>query len=120
MKNLKTNSKEVKTLIKKHILTICKNDKENSFKKFENCAKHFYSDFDRAANYNYNLKKFPNNIERFADYLQGLPLEVRVPMFTEDLKDFLNSLGINNENKIYSYEKMINLYALLIYREITK
>ena len=120
MKNYKTSSKEVRTAIRKHVKAIVENENGNSFKKFENSAKHFYNDFNKNANYTHNINRLPNDVQRFADYLQGLPFAVTVPMYSENLETFLNGLGINNEKKVYSYERMLNLYAMLIYREITK
>ena len=118
MKSNKTNSKVVKELVKKYIKQNVYNENENTFKSFENAAKCLNNDFKRVANYPYNLNRLPNNVERFKDYLQGLPFWF--PAYTEDIKNFLNSLGINKENREFSADKMWNLYALLIYREIEK
>lgn len=118
MKNHKTNSKHVKELIKKHIIECVYNEDEKYFEKFEDAAKELHKEFKRVANHPYNLKKFPNNVNRFNDYLRGLPFNFLC--YDDDIKDFLNSLGINNENKEYPAERMRYLYALLIYREIEK
>ena len=118
LKANKTNSKEVKEAVKQYILQTVYDDNENEFKTFELAAKHLKNDFIRVANHPYNIKKFPNVVNRFLDYLQGLPFWF--PQYNDDVKDFLNSLGINRENKEYSSDKMWNLYALLIYREIEK
>ena len=118
MKNYKTNSKHVKNLVKQYILETVYNDNENVFSSFKDAANHLNNDFKRVANHPYNLKRLPNNVDRFLDYIQGLPFWF--PQYDDDIKDFLNSLGINNENKEYSSSKMWNLFALLIYREIEK
>ena len=118
MKSNKTNSKIVKELVKKYIKETVYNENENCFKSFKNAAKCLNDDFKRVANYPNNLKRFPNNVQRFKDYLQGAPFWF--PVYNQDIEDFLNSLGINKENKIYSSDKMWNLFALLIYREIEK
>ena len=103
MKTYKTNSKHVKNLVKKYILETVYNDNENTFKSFKNAANHLNNDFKRVANHHYNLKRFPNNVDRFLDYLQGLPFYF--PQYNEDVKDILNGFGINPENKIYSSSK---------------
>ena len=114
----KTNSKHVKTLVKSFILESVYDENENTFKTFESAAKHLNDDFKRVANHPYNIKRFPNVVNRFLDYLQGLPFWF--PAYNSEIEDFLNSLGINHENKEYSSDKSWNLYALLIYREIEK
>lgn len=116
MKSNKTNSKVVKQAVKQYILETVYDDNENVFKTFDEAAKHLKNDFMRVANYPYNLNRYPNDVQRFKDYLQGLPFWF--PAYDEDIKNFLNSLGINKENKEYSSDKMWDLYALLIYREI--
>ena len=114
----RTNSKIVKNLVKQYILETVYDDKENVYKTFEEAAKRLNSEFKRVSNYNNNIRRFPNDVKRFLDYLQGLPFWF--PMYTEDIKDFLNSLGINPENKEFESSKMWDLYALLIYREVSK
>ena len=34
---------------------------------------YLFEEFERVANHPYNLKKFPNEQDRMADYLMGLP-----------------------------------------------
>ena len=118
MKSYKTNSKHVKNLVKNYILETVYDDNENPFLYFKDAANHINNDFKRVANHPYNLKRLPNDTDRFLDYLQGLPFYF--PQYDDDIKDFLNSLCINKENKIYSSSKMWSLFALLIYREIEK
>ena len=61
---------------------------------------------------------FPNDTKRFTDYLQGIPFHFHFENYK--LEEYLNSLGINPENKTYSIEKIWDLYGLLIYREMIK
>ena len=118
MKKHKTNSKHVKELVKAYILETIHDNNGKEFETFEEAAKHLKSEFNRVAGHAYNLKMFPNVVNRFLDYLQGLPFYF--PAYVGDVEEFLNSLGINPERKDYESEKMYNLYALLIYREIEK
>lgn len=118
LKANKTNSKIVKELVRNYIQETVYNENEEIFQTFEEAAEELNSEFKRVANYPYNLKKFPNVVDRFLDYLQGLPFWF--PQHNEDVNDFLNSLGINPENKEFKSCKMWSLYALLIYREIEK
>ena len=117
-KKYRTNSKIVKEAVKQYIFETVYDDNENTFKTFEEAAKHLKNDFNRVANHPYNMKRFPNVVNRFLDYLQGLPFWF--PGYNSEIEEFLNSLGINPENKEFSSDKMWNLYALLIYREIEK
>lgn len=118
MKAKKTNSKHVKNLVKKYILETVYDENENEFLNFEDAAKLLHSEFKRVANFPSNLKRLPNNVDRFNDYLQGLPFWF--PWANDDITTFLNSLGINPTNKEYDSEKERNLFSLLIYREIEK
>lgn len=118
MKKQKTNSKHVKELVKAYILETVHDHDGEEFKTFEEAAKHLKSDFEIRAGHAYNLKRYPNVVDRFLDYLQGMPFYF--PAYVQDVEDFLNSLGINPEGKKYSSDRMNNLYALLIYREIEK
>jgi chemotaxis regulatin CheY-phosphate phosphatase CheZ len=115
---MKTNSKHVKNIIKLHILDSVYDGNENQFKTFEESAKELHNEFKRVANHQFNLKKIPNNIYRFDDYLRGLPYHFLI--YNDELKDFLNSLGINEDKKEFTSEKMRFLYAQLIYKEIEK
>ena len=35
-----------------------------------------HDEFDRVANFQYNIQRFPNRADRLADYLQGLPIAI--------------------------------------------
>jgi hypothetical protein len=118
MKALKTNSKQVKDAVKQYILQTVYDDSENIFLDFKDAAKWLNDDFKRVANHKYNLQRFPNDVNRFSDYLQGGPFWF--PVYTFEIVNFLNSLGINPENKDFDSDKSTYLFALLIYREINK
>lgn len=114
---MRTNSKIVRILVKQYILETVYDDNEQTFKTFEDAGTHLKNDFERVANYPNNLKKFPNNQNRFLDYLQGCPFWFSP--YTWQIEDFLDSLGINPENKKFDSEKVWNLYGCLIYNEIS-
>ena len=118
MKNLKTNSKEVKAKVRQYILETVYNENEEVFLTFEEAAAELNKEFKRVSDFPNNLKRYPSNVDRFLDYLQGLPFWF--PGYNSEIIDFLNSLGINKDNKEFETQKSWNLYALLIYREIQK
>tara|TARA_R110000782_G_C14586988_1_gene389307 strand:+ start:33 stop:395 length:363 start_codon:yes stop_codon:yes gene_type:complete len=118
MKNLSTNSKEVKKAIEIHILDCVYNETEETFTNIKDACIHLNSEFERVANYPNNLQKFPNDQNRFQDYLQGIPFYFEFENYK--IEDFLNGLGINQEKKDYSTSKMWNLYTYLIFRQMKK
>lgn len=115
---MKTNNKQVREEIKNHILDCVLNEEGNNFNNIKDACKYMYSEFDRVANYPFNLKKIPNSQDRFKDYLQGVPFGFYI--YYSDMNYFLNSLGINPDNKKYSDDKLSSLYSYLIYSEMLK
>lgn len=115
---MKSNSKQAKESIQKYIVETVYDDSENNFTTFEEAAKFLLSEFKRVANYDYNLIRFPNNQERFQNYLMGAPFYF--PIYHEDFSEIVNSWGINPQNKVYDPEKTIHTFSYLVYREISK
>ena len=115
---MRTNSKEVRNAIKKHILESVYDYSENTFSTLQEACKHLYNEFNRVANHVNNKKRIPNEQKRFEDYLQGIPFHFHYT--NEDIETFLNSLGINKDGKKYEPSQMWNLYAYLIYIETLK
>ena len=113
---MKTNSKQVKELIKKHILECITDANENNFETFADAKEYIKKEFDRVANYPNNIKHYPNEQARFSDYLCGLPFNFEYTFF--DIAEYLNNLGINPENEEFSSAKSLHLYHYLIYKEI--
>jgi len=70
MKN--TNSKEYKEKFNEYILDCIEIPNANRVTSKDKID-FLFSEFERVANYHNNLKKFPNEQDRMADYLQGLP-----------------------------------------------
>lgn len=118
MKALKTNSKEVIKQVEAHILDCVTDEDGKDFNSIVLACRYMYCEFDRVANYPNNLKSIPNEQERFADYLRGIPFSFDVYYY--DMAQFLNFLGINPQGKIYSDEKVSKLYYYLIYKVMVK
>lgn len=119
IKKVSTNSKVVKDSIRNHILEcVYDYNTEETFKTIEESKSYLYSQFNAVAGHEYNLKTYPNEQDRFADYLGGLPFHFEFENYK--IEEFLNSLGINPENKEYSNDKMWKLYTYLIFRELKK
>ena len=113
---MKTNSKQVKELIKTHILDCVTDENENTFPTFEGAKNRLLSEFTQTANYPYNLQRFPNDQKRFSDYLCGLPFHFEYTH--EGIKDYLNGLGINPTGKEYTNDKSMHMYHYLIFKAI--
>ena len=113
---VRTNSKEVREKVRKHILDSVYDYEENQFPNFQDASQHLTDEFKRVADHPYNLKRFPNNQKRFQDYLQGIPFNFEFENYK--IEEFLNGLGINPTGKEYSSDKMWHLYSYLIWREV--
>ena len=113
---LRTNSKAVREQIRAHILENVTDGDGDTFATFAEAQEHLRSEFDRVANHPNNLRRFPNNQDRFLDYLMGIPFDFEYT--NAGIADFLNGLGINPEGREFDTDKSARLYAYLIYREI--
>ena len=115
---MKTNSKVVRQQIRNHIWECVFDYESNQFSSFGDAAKHLWSEFIRVANHPYNLKRIPNEQDRFSDYLSGLPFNFY--FYHIEIESYLNSLGINPSGKVWDSEKSYKLYHYLIYSETKK
>ena len=115
---MKTNSKQVRELIRAHVLGCVTDNNENTYPTFKEAAKRLLEEFDRVANHKHNLHRLPNDQERFSDYLCGLPFSFEYTH--EGIKDYLNGLGINPTGKEYTNDANMKLYHYLIWSEINK
>jgi hypothetical protein len=116
MKTVKTNSKQVREQIKQHVIDRVMDENGESFKTFEEAKNRLLSEFKRVANYPNNSQRFPNNQDRFSDYLNGLPFNFEFTYY--GIKEYLNGLGINPTGKKYSASVSLKRYHALIWREI--
>ena len=114
---MRTNSKEVREQIRKHILDCVCDAEENYYSNIDDAAQRLTDEFRRVADHPYNLKKLPVNQERFSDYLNGLPFSFHYSFY--DIAQYLNSLGINPTNKKYDDNRSTRLYHYLIWREVS-
>lgn len=113
---MKSNSKAVKEKIRAHILACVYDVAGNPFQTVRDAATWLAVEFDRVANHPHNVKRFPNEQDRFQDYLMGLPFNFE---YTHaGIADTLNGWGINPTGKEYAPDKSARLYAALIFREM--
>jgi hypothetical protein len=115
---MKTNSKQVRNMIKTHILECVYNFQDQNFETIQEASQHIYSEFVRVANYPANLHNIPNEQERFIDYLNGLPFNFL--FYYSDVREFLNGLGINPNNKEFKDSEVMRRYHYLIFTEVIK
>lgn len=114
---IRSNSKQVREAIRQHILACVTDGNGDTYATFTEARQRLADEFDRVANYPHNLRRFPNDQDRFHDYLMGIPFGFE---FTHHgIADFLNSLGINPEGREFDPRKAAKLYTSLIYREVT-
>lgn len=100
MKKLKTNSKEVRKLVREHII----------------------NSYDDITNLYTDLESLVDDRQVFSVYQAGKKLTEggAFLVYYNQVQDFLNGLGINPENKEYSDEKSWELYVHLIASECEK
>ena len=99
MQKISTNSKQVKELVRAHIM------------------EHQESDLE-LLKANIKALKYNNR----SVYQAGVDMVMggSFLIYHGDVKDFLNGLGINPENKEYTDQKSWDLYVHLVAREIEK
>jgi len=115
---MKTNSKQVRSAIKQHILECVTDGESNTYPTLKEACNRLKSEFERVANYPINLKNIPNDQMRFSDYLCGIPFNFEYD--SDSIVNFLNSLGINPTGKEYDFDKSMKLYHYLIFSEMNK
>ena len=93
---LRTNTKQYMKNVTEYILDSIPEEWGNT--EAEKLAE-LKAEFERVANHPYNLQRYPNNQERLADYLSGLPINLdfsnydilqrdkQLREYTEDLTD---------------------------------
>ena len=118
MKTLRSNSKQVKEQIRQHIVDCVLDDNEKPFDTFEGARDWLLSEFKRVSNNPVNLHNFPNEQDRFSDYLNALPFNFE--FYDYDIEQYVNSLGINPTGKKYEPMEITKKYHGLIWREISK
>ena len=113
MKKLRTNSKEVRDAIKQHLIEISKND-DVEVETVNQAINYIVNRF-----YNEMLKnnKYYNNIQDlFIYWLGGLALNTYY--MTDDIINYLHSIGLYGKDKKQEQLKAANLYHYLIFKEV--
>ena len=101
---LKTNTNKYKQNIKKYIVDCIPEEWGESESEKLNTLK---EEFKRVADHPYNLKRYPNNQERLADYLSGLPINIDFTNYDilqrdKQLREYTQDLPEKKQDKIIS------------------
>lgn len=113
MKKLRTNSKEVKEAIRLHLVEIAQNDYvevETVDQAIKYISDRFYNEMIK---YNNSIK---NIQELFIYWLNGLSLNTYY--YTDDIINYLHSIGLYAKDEKQEQEKAADLYYYLIFREV--
>ena len=113
MKKLRSNSKEVREAIKLHLIEISQNDYEEV--ETVGQAKNYITNkfYDEMIKYN---KHYNNVQDLFIYWLNGLALHTYY--YTDDIINYLHSIGLYGKDEEQEQEKSANLYHYLIFREV--
>lgn len=113
MKKLKTNNKEVKEAIKRHLIEISQND-DVEVETVEQAIKYIGDRFyNEMIKHNNNIK---NIQELFIYWLNGLALHTYY--YTSDIINYLHSIGLYGKDEKQEQEKSADLYHYLIFKEV--
>lgn len=110
------NTEELRNAMRAHILESVTDYNGDVFPTEEEAINHLKNEFERVANYPYNLQKFPNNQDRFNDYLMGIPFGFEFEYHR--IVEFLDSLGFNPRGSQFSDDTSAKFYSYLIFKEI--
>ena len=113
---MRSNTIEVKTKIRNHILECVTDENGDNYTDYKDACRRLQSEFNRVANYPDNIQKFSNVQLRFADYMRGIPFGFEY--YYNGITEFLDTLDINPNGKVYTDEQSESLYYNLIYREV--
>lgn len=113
MKKLRTNSKEVKAAIRLHLVEISQND-DVKVETVEQAIKYISNRFyNEMIKHNNSIK---NIQDLFIYWLNGLALHTYY--YTDDIINYLNSIGLYAKDEKQEQEKAADLYYYLIFREV--
>ena len=102
---LRTNTKKYQENFKNYFLEVLKNDSD-FFPKYIKTDKdrinYVFVSFDRTYNYLNNIRRTPNYQLRFAEWLQGLPLNIPYTYYDiiELAKKLLETDQVKDEKRI--------------------
>jgi hypothetical protein len=116
---MRINSSEVKANIREHIIYHVEKDGQ-SFDTFKEAAVYLYNEFERVSNNPLNHQKFPNDFDRFSDYLLGLPFSFYY--YFNQMEAYLNALGLSKQVKKCKddSDKLQRLYHHLIFSSMMR
>lgn len=113
MKKLKSNSKEVRDAIKRHLIEISENDDvevETVNQAIRYIGDRFIIEILKYDNSGKSIQ------ELFIDWLNGLALHTYY--YTDDIIKYLNGIGLYGRDEKQEQEKAANLYHYLIFKEV--
>lgn len=110
---MRSNSKEVRKAIQLHLIEIAQNDDE-AIETTEQAIKYISQGFNSWIN-RYELKKNKTIQGAFDYWLNGLALHTYY--MTDDIINFLHSIGLYGKNQRQEEEKASSLYHYLIFKE---
>lgn len=113
MKKLRSNSKEVREAIRLHLIEISQND-EMKVQTVDQAIKYISHKFKREMLKNNNNVK--NIQELFIYWLSGLALHTYY--MTDDIVNYLHSIGLYGKDEKQEQEKAADLYHYLIFKEV--
>ena len=114
MKKLKSNSKEVREAIKRHLIEISQND-DVEIETVEQAIKYIGDRFITEMLKNNNSVRM-NIQDLFIYWLSGLALHTYY--MTDDIIKYLHSIGLYGKDEKQEQEKSADLYYYLIFREV--
>jgi hypothetical protein len=113
MKKLRTNSKEVREAIRLHLIEISENDYEE-VETVDQAIKYitdkFYNEMLRYDKSNKSIQ------DLFTYWLNGLSLNTYY--MTDDIINYLHSIGLYGKDEQQEQEKSADLYHYLIFKEV--
>lgn len=113
MKKLRTNSKEVREAIKQHLIEISQND----YVEIETVNEAINYIVDRFYDEMIKHNKHYNNVQDlFIYWLNGLALNTYY--MTDDIINYLHSIGLYGKDEQQERQKSANLYHYLIFQEV--
>ena len=113
MEKLRTNSKEVREAIKLHLIEISQND-DVEVQTVEQAINYIVNKFyDEMIK---NNKHYNNVQDLFIYWLSGLALNTYY--YTDDIINYLHSIGLYGKDKKQEQEKSADLYHYLIFKEV--
>ena len=113
MKRLRTNSKEVREAIRLHLVEISQND-DVAVETVEQAINYIVDRFIiEALKYDKSNKSIQ---ELFIYWLSGLSLHTYY--YTDDIINYLHSIGLYGKDEEQEQEKSVNLYYYLIFKEV--